>query len=542
MLKQIDRKNIKHENASQITSKTLTPSHPLNTAVLFLVFNRLDTTKQVFEAIHKAKPPRLYVAADGPRADKSGEQEKCGQVRKIATQVDWDCEVKTLFRNENLGCKYGPILGIDWFFENEEEGIILEDDCLPNPSFFKYCEYLLHMYRNEKNIWHICGNNFGLRYEGKYESHCFGSFAQVWGWATWRDRWQQREMNPFYLEQLSLPDQWSVQFLNKLNKFVHLDKLKDGLDAWDYQWQITILNHNGLVVYPIANLISNIGDGIDATHTMRDDGRIRLTTYNWKFPENLPNKSIDKKFDAHYASKMGLTGFRAPLRKFLKQSHKLIRHQAKAVFRLLLTKQDYVIVVASSGRAGSTMLYDAIIQSWVASRSYLLNSYAKNILSRSIRDEAWRLENKKFINGIVYKTHDLCPENVNKLRNVKILYVYGDPLESALSVDKMIKKEGAVWLDQHLYHLKGKGTQNDLFKKDILNYKKQVTTWKNLKSNNVFTIRYDDIWNQVEEIGRFLGFKLNIPDRRERVEKNTLGLSINQQMFDELRSLYSSIL
>ncbi|MBW2664638.1 MAG: hypothetical protein JRD93_22400 [Deltaproteobacteria bacterium] len=164
------------------------------------------------------------------------------QVRRIATQVDWDCEVKTLFREKNLGCRIGVSSAIDWFFENE-------------------------------NIWHICGNNFGLRYEGKYESHCFGSFAQVWGWATWRDRWQQREMNPFYLEQLSSPEQWSVKFLNKLNKLVHLDKLKKGLDTWDYQWQITILNHSGLVVYPVANLISNIGDGLVATHTKRDDGR-----------------------------------------------------------------------------------------------------------------------------------------------------------------------------------------------------------------------------------------------------------------------------
>lgn len=523
----------------EIPSNRFTPPHPLKTAVLFLVFNRPNTTEQVFEAIRKAKPPRLYVAADGPRPDKPGEAEKVEQVRRIAMQVDWGCEVKTLFRDKNLGCKYGPSLSIDWFFENEEEGVILEDDCLPNPSFFEYCEYLLHTYRNEKNICHICGNNFGLRYEGKYESHCFGSFAQVWGWATWRDRWQQREINPFYLEQLSSPERWSLNILNKFNTLVHLDKLKDGLDAWDYQWQITILNHNGLVVYPITNLISNIGDGLDATHTMRDDGRIRLATCSWSAPENLPEVSIDKEFDAHYALKMGLTGFRAPLRKLLMQSYKSIHHQVKVLLsKLLLIKQDYAIVVASSGRVGSTMLYEAIARSWVESRCCLLSAYAKNILSQLIKDEAWRLENKEFINGIVYKTHDLCPENVDKLKNVKILYVYGDPLDSVLSVDKIIEKEGDIWLDEHLYHLKGKGVRNDLFKKDILNYEKQMITWKNAKFNNVFILRYADIWNQVEEVSRFLGFKLNIPAKRERVEKNILGLSINQQMFDELRSLY----
>jgi len=112
-----------------------------------MVFNRPDTTQQVFEAIRQAKPPRLYVAADGPRADKAGEHEKCKEVRQIATNVDWDCEVKTLFREKNLGCRVGVSTAIDWFFENEEEGIILEDDCLPSQSFFWFCEELLERYR-----------------------------------------------------------------------------------------------------------------------------------------------------------------------------------------------------------------------------------------------------------------------------------------------------------------------------------------------------------------------------------------------------------
>lgn len=105
---------------------------------MFLIFNRPDKTKQVFEAIRKAKPPRLYVAADGPRAEKAGEAKKCEEVRRIAMQVNWDCEVKTLFKEKNLGCRIGISSSIDWFFENEEEGIILEDDCLPNSSFFEF--------------------------------------------------------------------------------------------------------------------------------------------------------------------------------------------------------------------------------------------------------------------------------------------------------------------------------------------------------------------------------------------------------------------
>ena len=144
----------------EVSSNTFTPPHPLKTAVLFLVFNRPDTTKQVFEAICKAKPPMLYVAADGPMAEKAGEREKCERVRRIATQVDWDCEVKTLFRKKNLGCRVGVSSAIDWFFENEKEGIILEDDCLPSQSFFWFCEELLERYRNDTRVMVISGITF----------------------------------------------------------------------------------------------------------------------------------------------------------------------------------------------------------------------------------------------------------------------------------------------------------------------------------------------------------------------------------------------
>jgi len=141
----------------EISSNTFIPPYPLKTAVLFMTFNRPDTTKQVFEAIRKAEPPRFYVAADGPRADKAGEREKCERGRRITTQVDWDCEVRALFREKNLGCRAGVSSAIDWFFENEEEGIILEDDCLPSLSFLWFCEELLERYRGDMRVWHISG-------------------------------------------------------------------------------------------------------------------------------------------------------------------------------------------------------------------------------------------------------------------------------------------------------------------------------------------------------------------------------------------------
>ena len=156
------------------------PPHPLNTAVLFLIFNRLDTTKQVFEAIRQAKPPRLYIAADGARSSREGEAEKVQAVREYIIQnIDWECEVKTLFREQNLGCKYAVSGAIDWFFENEEMGIILEDDCLPSQSFFWFCEELLERYKDDMRVWHIGGSNFqnGIkRGDGDYYFSKYNTF------------------------------------------------------------------------------------------------------------------------------------------------------------------------------------------------------------------------------------------------------------------------------------------------------------------------------------------------------------------------------
>lgn len=157
---------------------------PLKTAVLFLVFNRPETTKTVFEAIRKAKPKRLYIAADGPRKHREGENEKVSSVRQIVTYVDWPCDVKTLFRDENLGCKSAVSGAITWFFNHEEEGIILEDDCLPHPDFFPFCESLLKRYANDERIWVITGNNFQNGIQRGEASYYFSRYNHVWGWAS----------------------------------------------------------------------------------------------------------------------------------------------------------------------------------------------------------------------------------------------------------------------------------------------------------------------------------------------------------------------
>lgn len=251
-------------------TETFIPPRPLQTPVLFMVFNRPDTTKEVLQEIRKAKPPRLYVAADGFRKNKSGEEEKVNEVRDLVlANIDWDCEVKTLFREENLGCKYAVSGAISWFFEHEEQGIILEDDCLASQSFFWFCEELLERYKDEKKIWHIGGNNFQngiLRGDADYY---FSVYDHVWGWASWRDRWQKMDVeldgftDSHFLEQV-LPSKNTIKYWQKVYK-----KMKAKLiDTWDYQWTFTIWKNKGLSIIPQKNLVTNIGFGMDATHTV----------------------------------------------------------------------------------------------------------------------------------------------------------------------------------------------------------------------------------------------------------------------------------
>ena len=254
-----------------MTSESFTPQAPLQTAVLFLVFNRPDTTRQVFEAIRQARPPRLYVAADGARVGKLGEAERVDQVRKIAIDVDWPCQVKTLFRDKNLGCKKAVSSGIDWFFENEEQGIILEDDCLPSQSFFWYCQDLLNFYKDNQEISVITGTNITTDIDFSAD-YFFSKYALMWGWATWARAWSKYDVNLRswpknkqydHLKQLGL--------LNDIEIFAWREILNrtanNEIDTWDYQWIYACWLNKGLTVAPAKNLVVNIGFSKDATHT-----------------------------------------------------------------------------------------------------------------------------------------------------------------------------------------------------------------------------------------------------------------------------------
>ncbi len=272
------------------------PKIPLDTAVLFLVFNRLDVTQKVFKEIQRAKPPRLYIASDGARETMKGEDKKVRAVREyIVANINWDCEVKTLFRDKNLGCKYAVSGSIDWFFEQEEMGIILEDDCLPSQSFFWYCEELLETYKDDMRIWHIAGNNFhfGWKRDKDYSYYFGGIYGSIWGWASWRNRWNKYDvelrnydevMRKEYLES-SYDGSDAVK--GRIGDFKHI---KQGLDTWDFQWVYTRWINNGLTVVPIVNLVKNLGFGGNATHThTTNDKRADMKFFDIELPLKHPN-------------------------------------------------------------------------------------------------------------------------------------------------------------------------------------------------------------------------------------------------------------
>ena len=251
------------------------PPGPLTTPVLFLIFNRPDNTQKVFNTIRQAKPRQLFVAADGPRPDKEGEIEKCQKAREIAASVDWDCEVKSLLRDKNLGCKIAVSTAIDWFFENVEEGIILEDDCLPSQSFFWFCQELLEHYQDDTRIMHISGNNFQFGHKRGEGTYYFSKYNHIWGWSTWKRAWKCFDVNMKSFEEFKREGQINNIFrIKQQQKYwvkVFQKTYDSEIDSWDYIWTYTCFTNNGLCVLPNVNLVSNIGFGPESTHTKGND-------------------------------------------------------------------------------------------------------------------------------------------------------------------------------------------------------------------------------------------------------------------------------
>lgn len=240
------------------------------TAVLFLIFNRPALTQRVFERIRQARPPRLYVAADGPRANRPDDVRRCARARAIAAAVDWDCELRTLQRERNLGCSRAVAEAIDWFFDHEAGGIILEDDCLVSPEFFGFAARMLERYRDDPRVGMISACNFLRDGPGAPGDVEFTSYSHIWGWASWRRFWAHYQRD---LRDWVAGGRRSAIGTRRAPVEAHWRRVlerceREEIDTWDYQVLETLSRTGQLSVLPPVHLVENIGFGVDATHTI----------------------------------------------------------------------------------------------------------------------------------------------------------------------------------------------------------------------------------------------------------------------------------
>lgn len=265
-------------------------------ALLFVIFNRPELTERTFAAIRRARPPKLYVHADGPRASRSGEEVLCVATRAMTENVEWPCEVKRLYREENLGC--GPAVSgaLDWFFSEVEEGIILEDDCLPEPGFFEFAGQMLARYRHDEHVVHVAGTGF----EPTGLSPGAGAFLApmpfIWGWASWRRAWRHYRYELPSAEQVeevlrrecssrATRDYWRRKF----------EATRSGeIRTWDYQWVYTLWQRGGWAVTPTRSLITNIGFGTESTHTTASVAGYAPLAAQAVAPEMAVHENVDR--------------------------------------------------------------------------------------------------------------------------------------------------------------------------------------------------------------------------------------------------------
>ena len=248
-----------------------------DTPLLLIAWRRPHTLHQVIDAIRPVAPTRLFVACDGPNAERPGEAEKVAATRAVIEhEIDWPCQIERLYSDVNQGCRLGVSRAITWFFEQVEEGIILEDDCVPHPDFFPYCTTLLERYRHDTRVWSICGSNFQLGNKRGEASYYFSIHGDSWGWASWRRAWQhypEGESQWFtFRDSGCLNDVFSIpqerEYWREILDCLFIDGFPD---SWDFQWWLASWMNNGLHVWPNACMVSNKGFDNEGTHTFGDN-------------------------------------------------------------------------------------------------------------------------------------------------------------------------------------------------------------------------------------------------------------------------------
>jgi hypothetical protein len=275
----------------------------LRTSVALLIFNRPDATRRVAAQIAKARPPKVLIFADGPRATHPGDEGLVEQTRAVIDEIEWPCDVLRNYSDVNLGTKYRPATGLDWVFETVEEAIFLEDDCLPDLSFFRFCDELLERYRHDPRVMMVSGDNFLPGGRTVSPSYFFSRYVAIWGWATWRRAWTYYDVDlqdweglrrtPFPRDLLgdeAVANLWRGYF----------DRIVSGeTRTWDHQWQFACFRQQGLCVIPSTNLVSNVGFGPGAAHYVEFDPLLAdVRARQMKFPLTHPSVvAPDRKYD-----------------------------------------------------------------------------------------------------------------------------------------------------------------------------------------------------------------------------------------------------
>jgi hypothetical protein len=296
----------------------------LRTAVAFIVFNRPDTTERVFSRIAQAKPPKLLIIADGARADREGERAICEATRAIAERVDWECEVLTNYSDTNLGCKFRISSGLDWVFQQVEEAIILEDDCVPETGFFRFCDDMLERYRHDDRVTMISGSNFLPVKIEQPDSYFYSRFPSIWGWATWRRAWKGYDVSlAKWRKDTGLPElaktlprrsgSLSERIMSRgILRFMarSFDLVQTGkLNTWDYQWIYQCIFGGGFTIVPSTNQIQNIG--VAGVHTTGRNSLHYLAT--GELPDELVHPRVLRTNDDYDWALYGMVSGGSPI-------------------------------------------------------------------------------------------------------------------------------------------------------------------------------------------------------------------------------------
>jgi hypothetical protein len=268
-----------------------------NTPVALIIFRRPDETAKVIEALRLVRPKQLFVIADGPRLEQPDEIDRCKATRAVIDQVDWDCDIHKNYADVNMGLKHRVSTGLDWVFNTVEEAIILEDDCLPDPTFFRFCGELLEKYRNDERIMMIGGTNVLREWKSTTQSYCFSYFNSCWGWASWRRAWQHYDIEMKLwqdpevrkkIEMLLANDKHYRSCENMFNRVYN-----DEINSWALRWFFARLANAGVSITPSVNLISNIGFNKEATHHKSNADRLAsLPLSSMGFPLKAPAEVI----------------------------------------------------------------------------------------------------------------------------------------------------------------------------------------------------------------------------------------------------------